>query len=104
MELFGNFSSPRNEVQGRFPSFTSYNFAFRKQLWHKKGSIGFTTTNPFNKYVNQTTSVTGQGFVLNSTRQLPYRSFGISFMLKFGKLEFKKEKEQDNNGGGDENN
>ncbi len=104
MELFGNFNSPRNEVQGRFPSFTSYNFAFRKQLWHKKGSIGFTTTNPFNKYVNQTTSVSGQGFVLNSTRQLPYRSFGISFMLKFGKLEFKKEKEKDNNGGADESN
>lgn len=104
MELFGNFNSPRNEVQGRFPSFTSYNFAFRKQLWHKKGSVGFTTTNPFNKYVKQTTAVTGEGFVLNSTRQLPFRSFGISFMLKFGKLEFKKEKEQNNNAGGDENN
>jgi ferric enterobactin receptor len=104
MELFGNFNSPRNEVQGRFPSFTSYNFAFRKQLWHKKGSVGFTTTNPFNKYVKQTTAVTGEGFVLNSTRQLPFRSFGISFMLKFGKLEFKKEKEQNNNGGGEENN
>ncbi len=106
MEAFGNFNSPRNEVQGRFPSFTSYNFAFRKQLWHKKGSVGFTTTNPFNKYVGQTTAVTGQGFVLNSTRDLPFRSFGISFMLKFGKLEFKKEKEEKSGGGGggEENN
>jgi ferric enterobactin receptor len=93
-EAFGNFNSPRNEVQGKFPSFTSYNFAFRKQIWKKKGSIGFTTTNPFNKYVVQTTSVTGQGFILNSTRQLPFRSFGISFMYKFGKLEFKKDKEE----------
>ncbi len=93
-ELFGNFNSPRNEVQGRFPSFTSYNFAFRKQIWNKKGSIGFTTTNPFNKYVNQTTAVTGEGFILNSTRKIPFRSFGISFMYKFGKLEFKKEKEE----------
>jgi ferric enterobactin receptor len=95
-EAFGNFNSPRNEVQGKFPSFTSYNFAFRKQIWNKKGSIGFTTTNPFNKYVNQTTAVIGQGFILNSTRKIPYRSFGISFMYKFGKLEFKKDKEEKN--------
>jgi len=95
-EAFGNFNSPRNEVQGRFPSFTSYNIAFRKQFWKKKGSIGFTTTNPFNKYVSQPTAITGQGFILNSTRMVPYRSFGISFMYKFGKLEFKKEKETNN--------
>ena len=104
MEAFGNFNSPRNEVQGRYPSFTSYNFAFRKQLWHKKGSIGFTTTNPFNNYVQQNTVVTGQGFALNSYRQMPFRSFGISFIRKFGKLEFKKDKEQNNNLGGEENN
>jgi ferric enterobactin receptor len=96
-EAFGNFNSPRNEVQGRFPSFTSYNFAFRKQVWKKKGSFGFTTTNPFNKYVNQTTAVLGQGFLLNSSRKLPFRSFGISFMYKFGKLEFKKEKDEKSN-------
>lgn len=93
-EAFGNFNSPRNEVQGKFPSFASYNFAFRKQIWNKKGSIGFTTTNPFNKYVNQATDVNGQGFVLNSKRRIPYQSFGISFMYKFGKLEFKKDKEE----------
>lgn len=96
-EFFGNFNSPRNEVQGKYPSFTSYNFAFRKLLWNKKGSIGFTTTNPFNKYIRQETEVTGQQFVLNSLRQLPFRSFGISFMLKFGKLEFKKDSDE---GGG----
>ncbi|MBS1669637.1 MAG: TonB-dependent receptor [Bacteroidetes bacterium] len=105
MEVFGNFNSPRNEVQGRYPSFTSYNFAFRKQLWHKKGSIGFTTTNPFNNYVQQNTTVTGQGFALNSYRQMPFRSFGVSFIRKFGKLEFKKDKDQNtNNMGGEENN
>ncbi|HEY4148657.1 MAG TPA: TonB-dependent receptor [Chitinophagaceae bacterium] len=93
-EAFGNFNSARNEVQGKYPSFSSYSFAFRKQLWHKKGSVGFTTTNPFNKYVNQPTEVTGQGFTLNSTRKVPYQSFGISFTLKFGRLEFKKEPEQ----------
>jgi outer membrane receptor protein involved in Fe transport len=102
-EAFGDFNSPRNEVQGKYPSFTSYNIAFRKQFWHKKASVGFTTTNPFNKYVNQPTEVSGQGFVLNSFRKVPYRSFGISFTWKFGKLEFKKEPEQHENKVGEEN-
>ena len=93
-EFFGSFNSPRNEVQGKYPSFTTYNFAFRKLIWNKKGSIGFTTTNPLNKYVKQETEVMGQQFVLNSLRQMPFRSFGISFSWKFGKLEFKKENEE----------
>ncbi|MEP6750801.1 MAG: TonB-dependent receptor [Bacteroidota bacterium] len=99
-EFFGNFNSPRNEVQGKYPSFTSYNIAMRKLIWNKKGSIGFTTTNPFNKYVKQETEVIGQQFVLNSQRQIPFRSFGVSFTWKFGKLEFKKAPD-DNTVGGD---
>jgi ferric enterobactin receptor len=35
--------------------------------------------------------VTGAGFTLNSLRRVPYRSFGLNFTYKFGKLEFKKE-------------
>lgn len=91
IEAFGSFNSPRTEVQGKYPSFTTYNMALRKQIWHKKGSIGFTTTNPFGKYVGQQTELTGPGFTLTSYRNIPYRSFGISFTYKFGKLEFKKD-------------
>ena len=92
-EFFGNFSSAHNEVQGKMPSFTTYNFAFRKMVLKRKGSIGFTTTNPFNKYVNQLIEVTGPNFALTSIKRIPFRSFGISFMYKFGKLEFKKAEE-----------
>ncbi len=94
LEFFGNFNSARNEIQGRYPSFTSYNFAARKQFWNKKASIAFTTTNPFNFYVNQATSLTGTDFTLHSLRQVPYQSFGLNFTYKFGKLEFKKDKEE----------
>jgi ferric enterobactin receptor len=93
LEIFGNFNSPRVSAQGKSPSFTTYNFAIRKQLFNKKASIAFTTTNPFNKYVNQKTETIGQDFTLYSVRQLPYRSFGINFTYKFGRLEFKKQKE-----------
>ena len=95
-EFFGNFRSPRYEVQGRYPSFTTYSFAIRKQFWDKKGSIALTATNPFSEYVIQETSLYGPGFNVNSTRKVPFRSFGINFTWKFGKLKFKKEKE--NNG------
>ncbi|HEX7412775.1 MAG TPA: TonB-dependent receptor [Bacteroidia bacterium] len=92
-ELFGNFNSPRINVQGKMPSFTTYNIAIRAQLFHKKASIALTATNPFNKYVNQKTELTGPNFTLYTIRELPYRSFGINFTYKFGKLEFKKQKE-----------
>jgi len=95
LEFFGDFNSSRNEIQGKYPSWVSYNFAFRKQIWNKKGSIAFTTTNPFANYVDQKTAIKGQDFTLNSLRQIPYRSFGINFTYKFGRLEFKKEKEKE---------
>lgn len=94
-EVFGNFNSPRINVQGKMPAFTTYNFAIRKQFYHNKMSIAFTTTNPFNKYVDQRTETTGTNFTLTSLKQMPYRSFGINFLWKFGKLEFKKQKDNE---------
>ncbi len=94
-EFFGNFNSARNEVQGKYPSFTSYSIALRKQLWNKKGSIALLTTNPFKKYVDQRTRLFGPNFTTNSLRQVPFQALSINFTWKFGKLEFKKDKEDD---------
>ncbi len=93
-EFFGNFNSPRHEAQGRYPSFTSYSIALRKQFWNKKGSLALSATNPFSEYVNQKTVVFGPNFTVNALRQVPFRQVGINFTWKFGKLEFKKEKEE----------
>ena len=38
-EFFGNFNSPRNELQGKYPSFTTYTIAARKQFWNKKEAL-----------------------------------------------------------------
>ena len=95
-EFFGNFSSPRHEAQGRYPSFMSYSMAMRKQLWKRKGSIALSANNIFNKYVNQQTDLFGPGFVTTSLRKVPFRSVAINFTWKFGKLEFKKEKKEEN--------
>ncbi len=93
-EFFGNFSSARHEAQGRYPSFTTYSIALRQQFWNKKGSLALTATNPFKKYVDQKTEVFGPNFIINGTRSIPFRSIGINFTWKFGKLEFKKDKEK----------
>ena len=95
IEAFGNFNSPRTNVQGKVQSFTSYNFALRKQFFHKKFSIALNANNPFNKYMNQTTELTGSNFTLYTFRQVPMRSFGINLTYKFGKMEFKRQKEDE---------
>jgi outer membrane receptor protein involved in Fe transport len=96
-EFFGNFRSKDVTAQGSQTSFISYNLAMRKYFFNKKFSLGLTTTNPFNTYINQTRETKGMNFQQVSVRQIPFRSFGINLMYKFGKLEFKKPKENDLN-------
>jgi ferric enterobactin receptor len=93
-EFFGNFNSARHEAQGKYPSFTSYSMAVRKQFWSKKGSLALSAINPFARYVNQTREVFGPNFTDNSTRRVPFRSIALNFTWKFGRLEFKKDKEE----------
>jgi ferric enterobactin receptor len=97
LEIFGNFNSPRTSAQGKMPSWTTYNLAIRKKIFHEKGSIAFTTSNPFNEYVNQETNLAGENFVFNSTRKIAFRSFGINFTYKFGGMKFRNEREEENN-------
>ncbi len=93
-EVFGNYNASQRTIQGTRPSFAFYNIAFRKQLLNKKASIGLTAANPFNKYVKQSSYTTGGSFYQTNLRQIQLRSFGISLSYRFGKLEFKKEKEE----------
>ena len=93
VEFFGNFNSARHQAQGTYPSFTTYSFAIRKQLWKKKCSVAFTANNPFNEYVNRRTTIFGPGFTVTNLQRIPFRSFGLNFTWKFGTLEFKKIKE-----------
>jgi ferric enterobactin receptor len=96
-EVFGNYNSSQKNIQGTRPAFGFYTLALRKDLFHKKASIGLTATNPFNKYVDQRSTLFGNNFTQAGLRRVPYQSFGITFGYKFGKLEFKaKEKERNN--------
>ena len=96
-ELFGFYSSPTRSIQGKIPQFFIYNFAFRKLFWNKNASFGFTTTNLFSKYIRQVTTITTENSTANNVSLRPFRSFGISLTYKFGKLEFNKNNEENNN-------
>lgn len=96
-EYFQNFNSRRREAQGTNPAFISYTFAIRKQFWNKNGSIALTANNFFAKYVDQRTRLFGPGYDLVRLRQIPFRSIGINFAWKFGKLEFKKNNRDEGN-------
>ncbi len=96
-ELFGFYNAATRNIQGKTPQFFIYTFAFRKLFLDKRASFGFTATNPFAKYIRQVSTISTEGYTSNINRQLPFRSFGISLMYKFGKLEFNKNKEDNNN-------
>jgi outer membrane receptor protein involved in Fe transport len=98
VEIFGNYNASQKNIQGLRPAFGFYTLALRKEFFHDKASFGFTATNPFNKYVNQRSTLSGSNFMQSSLRKVPYQSFGITLSYKFGKLEFKG-KERDNNSG-----
>lgn len=97
VELFGNYNSASQSIQGKVPQSGTYTIAGRKQLLKKKASVGLTATNPFNKYVNQLTTIQTNNVTSTALRRIPYQSFGISLSYKFGKLEFKKNKNDDSN-------
>ncbi len=92
IEAFGNYNSAAKNIQGKNPQSITYSIAGSKEFWDKKASIGITTTNLFNKYIKQVTTVNTSDYSSYSVRELPLRSFGISFSYKFGK-DFKKDKD-----------
>ncbi len=91
-EFFGNFRSAIHQAQGTDPAFASYSLAVRKQFWNKKASIALTASNPFSKYLVLKMKTFGPDFNIDRTRKIPFRSIGINFTWKFGRLEFKNDK------------
>jgi len=101
IEFAGNFNSPRHNLQGTQPAFSTYSFAARKFILHRKASIAFTTTDPFNNYVDQPIVTNGTNFSIMSDRQIPFRSFGLNLTYTFGKMKSENGK-KDNGGNGEQ--
>ena len=87
-EGFGNYRSGIR-WQGRTAAFLTYTLALRQQLWHGKGSLGLVAVNAFANYLTQHSVVEGVGFHSDNILDIPYRSFGINFLYKFGGFKIK---------------
>jgi len=93
-EVFGNYNSPKVGVQGSGASFLFYTMAVRKQFMAKNASIALSATDPFNRYINQSSAISQSGNRQYTLRRVPYRSFGITFSYKFGNLKFDHKNEE----------
>ena len=86
------FRSPRQTVQGERPSFSMLSFGFKKTFTNKRGSIGIGVIEPFSKYKEFSTDITGDNnsgsYVYTRDYQILFRSFNVSFKYKFGKVDF----------------
>jgi len=95
VEGFGNYRSGVH-WQGRQANFLTYTFALRQQLFGGKASLGLVAVNAFGNYLTQHSTVEGVGFVTDNRLEIPYRSFGINLLCKFGRVKISKPKEDEN--------
>ena len=88
VEAFGMFNSSRTTVQGNNPSFSIFYMGVKKDIMQKKGSIGINIVEPFSQYKPFRSNLQGENFYQESEYLRPFRSFGINFRYRFGKLNF----------------
>jgi ferric enterobactin receptor len=104
-ESFGFWRSGGQGIQGREPPFYIYNFALRKLFWNDKASLGFTATNVFSRDIKRVTTIDTENSRTRRVEALPFRSFGVSFTYKFGRMQQRPERDNDPDagfgGGGD---
>lgn len=90
-EIFSLLNGPRITVQGKLPSFSMLNIGFKKEIMQKRGTIGLTITSPFNANITFKSELEGDNFFQTSEFIRPFRSIGINFGYRFGKLDFKQQ-------------
>jgi len=89
-DFTGIFNSPRFTLQGRNPSFSLLIFGVRKDF--KNSSIGIRVVEPWSEFKSFDSDITGAGFRQESSFAVPFRSFGLTYRYKFGKVNFKERK------------
>jgi outer membrane receptor protein involved in Fe transport len=87
-ESFVILNSPRRTIQGENPSFSLWIIGLKKEFWNKQASVGVNTFDPFTENKAFNSSTKGTTFTQFSNTQFPFRSFGLSFSYRFGKVKF----------------
>jgi len=89
-DFFGFFRSNQRTLQGTNPSFSIYGVGMRKEF--KNWSIGFRIIEPFNESKEFNSDISGADFNQMTGFSIPFRSVGLNFRYKFGKVDFKERK------------
>lgn len=90
IDLFGFYRAPRQTLQGTYPSFSFMTMGVRKEIWNKRGSIGLRVVEPFFANKEFGSDLESDLFRQSSLFSIPFRSVGINFSCKFGKLDYNK--------------
>jgi ferric enterobactin receptor len=86
-DFFGFFKSPGRTLQGDNPRFQIYGIGIRKE-W-KNSSLGLRVIQPHTRSLVFASDITANGFRQTSEFEVPFRSIGINYRYKFGKVDFK---------------
>jgi hypothetical protein len=89
IEAFGFYRAPRQTIQGFNPSFSIWSMAIQKSIWDDKGKIGLRLVEPLNANKSFVSELEGETFYQTSDFTIPFRSIGVTFSYKFGKIDFK---------------
>ncbi len=89
IELFGFYNSPRQSLQGSRGAYSQVSIGAAKDLWNKRGSIGFSVIQPFSNTLSFPRNISGPDFTQRSDFEIEIRSFNLNFSYRFGKLDFK---------------
>ncbi len=87
-DFFGFFKSPNATLQGETPSFWIYGAGFRYDF--KNSSLGIRVIDPFNANKSFNSEQSSANFYQKNDFSIPFRSIGVNFRYKFGKVDFKK--------------
>lgn len=89
-DFFGFFQAPRFTLQGENASFSIMGIGLKKEF--KNYSLGIRIIEPFAANKNFDSDITGSDFRQITKFSIPFRSFGVNFSYKFGKVDFKERK------------
>lgn len=89
IDMFG-FARPRQQtLQGFNPAFSIFGMGVKKTIWNERGTIGLSMIEPFMARKSFRSEIDGENITQRSNVAIPFRSIGINFGYKFGKLDFK---------------
>ncbi|MDX1665947.1 MAG: TonB-dependent receptor [Saprospiraceae bacterium] len=88
VQFFGFYRAPRQTIQGSVTSFSLLSLGVEKEF-SERMSLGLNAFEPFNNFKRFETDLAGDDFFQESVRNILFRSFGLNFSYRFGKLDFR---------------